>query len=132
MTIQDRLKELARLKAEREATAKAAKAADAEYKRYEADLHQHMREHRTGSVRLDGIGLFVPKSTTFGHLEDERAFTEWLHETDQCDEFLDEPKTVKGRLNELVRHLLETEVPEDQWPPGLGYYKQDYISLQKG
>lgn len=126
----ERMAELGRLKDEREAATKAEKEAKDAYKRFEQETIELMYAVKIPSLRHDG-DLYVCKSTPYGHVEDEDAFVEWLRETDQYDEFM-KPEPVKRRLNELARDLIERKVPEDEWPPGLGWYPQPYISRQKG
>lgn len=132
MTLDERLAELGRLKRAMKAAEKAASDAKEAYKQYEWDTVQVMVDRKVPSLRIEGDGLYVRKSTTFGHVNDEEAFVEWLRETEQDDEFLERPKAKKRLLNELVRDLTERGIPEDQWPPGLTTYTRDYVSLQEG
>lgn len=133
MTIEERLARIGELKDALDAAETAKTNAKIELDRFTAETIEYMRtgEHAIGGTRVNG-DLYVPKTTTFGNVHDEDAFLAWLEETEQEDDFLAERKPVRARLSELVRDLQKRGVPEDQWPPGLGYYTKDYIARTKG
>jgi hypothetical protein len=124
--LRSRLDRLAELKEAKASTARAAKEADAEMKRYQADLYMDMAEAGMTSFGTTR-GQFVRKSTTYGTIKDRAAFISWCDENGVTDDYIKEVEE-DGRLNELVRSRLDTG---EELPPGVDFYTRDYISHTK-
>ena len=121
----ERLKKFRKLRATKDATAKAAKEAKEVFDREQYDLFLDMQQEGVDSTKIDGT-QYVRKATVYGQVQDMDAFTEWCKaDPDRAGDFLKEAVEA-GRINEMVRGMIDSG---EELPPGLGFYTKEYVSV---
>lgn len=125
MKLKDRLEDLARKKEQAKRLTDEADAFRAEVARQEQELFEIMEAEDIRTLSTEDY-TFTRKSTTYGSVEDPRAFWAWAEDTEQEDFFL--PKPVGRRVNEIVR---ERYADGQELPPGLSSYEKPYVSITK-
>lgn len=121
MNVEERAKDLREKKQDYEAKKEAADIAKMEFKQAQAELLEYMDANDIEGVKTDGIN-FIPTKTIYGQISDRKAFIEWAAEND--DELI-EPKERKSVLNERARQLIDDG---EEFPPGMGFRVEEYIS----
>jgi hypothetical protein len=131
--IASQFRRLVELRESRDQTKTAAESAEKEYRDYEAELFDELRDSPLeGTTRLDlggniGVVAFTPRETTFGRIIDAAAAVEYFEENGQTEEML-KPQIGKGKLNERVRELLEQG---KKMPPGVDFYANRGITISR-
>jgi hypothetical protein len=121
MTVEERAKDLREKKQKYEDLKEKADEAKLDFKTAQAELLEYMDANDIEGVKTDGVN-FVPTKTYYGQITDRKAFIAWAEEND--DELL-EPKERKSVLNERARQLLDDG---EEFPPGMGFRVEEYIS----
>jgi hypothetical protein len=121
MTVEERAKDLREKKQDYEVKKEAADAAKLEFKQAQAELLEYMDANDVEGVKTDGIN-FIPTKTYYGQITDRTEFIAWAEEND--DELI-EPKERKSVLNERARQLIDDG---EEFPPGMGFRVEEYIS----
>lgn len=124
MDLNERLKEIKRLKAIEKSAKEAYEARKGERERFEQDTHSFMVSIGTESTKVDGV-TYGRRTTTYGTVQDRELFEEWVRSIDMEEEYLT-IKENKQRINELVRTAIEDG---HDLPPGLGWYPKNFISV---
>lgn len=121
MTVEERAKDLREKKQDYEEKKEAADIAKMEFKQAQAELLEYMDANDIEGVKTDGIN-FIPTKTVYGQITDRNAFIAWAEEND--DELI-EPKERKSVLNERARQLIDDK---EEFPPGMGFRVEEYVS----
>lgn len=123
---------LLELREQRDIDKTAAKKSEAAYRECEAELFEELSELGVkGTIKFDfgdlGVASFVSRATTYGKVIDSEAALKSLKAAGYGDVIYSEAVR-EGRLNELVRDLLEskTELPE-----GVDFYTRKGISISR-
>jgi hypothetical protein len=119
----ERLTELARLKAVEKEKKRDAEAAKAARERFELDTFTLMDEQGLPSIKTR-THTFSAKETIYGQVQDDEAFHAWVRDQGLEEEFY-RSEEVKGRINELVREAIASGT---DLPPGVGWYPRKYVS----
>ena len=127
-----RFQRLLELRETRDIDKQKSKTSEKEYREYEAELFEELRELGVkGTIKFDfgdlGTASFVSRSTMYGKLVDKDAAITALKAAGYGDVIFAEAVR-EGRLNELVRDLMEskTELPE-----GVDFYERKGISISR-
>lgn len=121
--IPSRLRELAELRAAYRDLQRRADDLKDSHDRLQEDVFDTMRNAGLTSVGTDDE-QFVAKSTIYATVADLDEFLAWAASNGLEAEFT-EINAIKGRLNELVRQRLQDG---EELPPGLDFYRKNYIS----
>lgn len=116
------LAELRKKADEDKAAADASKEALSEY---QAELYEELEEAGIRGRHTFKFGKFQRASTTYGQVLDKKTAIESLKKLGYADAIIEE-SIAKGRLNEIVRDLLEAGKP---LPDGIGSYEQKRIQI---
>lgn len=122
-TLSEDLLALRELKGRRDVAVKAGKELDAEFKREQYRLIERMNAEGADGHKADGIS-FTPVKLEYGTVQDRQQFVAWALDN---DEELVEYKERGEQINALVRRLLDDGA---EFPPGLGFYEREYISMR--
>ena len=121
MTLEERAKDLREKKLAYEELKEAADIAKMEFKTSQAELLEYMDANDIEGVKADGVN-FVPTKTIYGKITDKKELIAWAKEND--DELvIDEVR--KSSLNERARQLIDDG---EEFPPGMGFRVEEYIS----
>jgi hypothetical protein len=128
-----RFQRLLELREARDIDKKKATTSEKAYREYEAELWEELSELGVkGTISFDfggdlGTAKFVSRATTYGKIIDSEAALRALKAAGYGDVIYSEAVR-EGRLNELVRDLLEskTELPE-----GVDFYTRKGISISR-
>lgn len=127
------LRRLVEAREKRDEAAKAARAAEQEYREIEAEVHEELSEGPM--TRLNNVDLGPPygrvsfhaKETYYGRIIDKEAALEYIEDRAMLDE-MTEPKIVMARVNEIVREAVEDG---ERVPPGMDYYARRYVQITR-
>ena len=130
MTLEEQVRELGRLRSEKDRTAKAADEAKLAYDKAHIALWERMDATGVGCVEVDGTLYSYNKPKVFGTVADNAKFYEWaVIEGNAPELFAPEPKAREGLVNERVRQCLDNGEP---LPPGVNFYTKQTVSQRKG
>jgi hypothetical protein len=125
-TLEEQIRELAKLRDEKDATRQAADDAKLAYDRAHQELWDRMDATGVDSVRIDGRLYSKWEPKVYGTVADKRVFTEWAAE--HAPELI-EPKPRESLINELVRLRVDNN---EELPPGLNWYTKNTVGQRKG
>lgn len=122
-TVQQDLRELRKLKADRDKKKEAFSAAEDKFKRKQYEVYARMEAEGIGSTTDTRLGIqFVPAETVYATIQDRSEFVDWAKANDV--ELVKEDAR-EDLLNQLVRERLDNGEP---LPPGVGFRVRQYIS----
>lgn len=128
-----RFQRLLELRERRDIEKKASKKSEKEYREYEAALWEELFEMGVrGTIKFDfggdlGEASFVSRATTYGKIIDAEVAMAALKAAGHGDVIYSEAVR-EGRLNELVRDLLESK---QELPEGVDMYQRKGISISR-
>lgn len=124
---------LVELREERDVDKAKAKRSENEYRHYEAELFEELKDSGfKGAIGFDfgpeiGTVKFQLRTTTYGKLIDKTAALKALKE-EGLDDLIYQEAVRERRLNELVRDRLEAKSP---LPEGVDFYDRNGISISR-
>lgn len=131
-TLSEDLLALRELKGRRDTANKTFKDLDAAFKTEQRRLIERMYAEAEAAgadpekgvgQKIDGIS-FTPVKLEYGTVQDRQEFVAWALENDAE---LVEYKERGEQINALARRLLDDNA---EFPPGLGFYEREYISMR--
>lgn len=121
-SLQQDLRQLRRLKEDRDRKKKSYETADEAFKRKQQAVFDRMEAEGMGSMVDKRLGVqFVPTETVYGQISDRSEFIEWAKENDIS---LIQHKEREDLLNQLVRERIDNGEP---LPPGVTMRVRQYI-----
>lgn len=126
-----RVRRLVELRAEKDETDKAAKRAKKAHSEYEQEFYDLLeRSPLKGSIKIDlggehGVVQIVPRETYYGRVINKDKALEYFNNRALTEEF-SEVKIAAGKVNELVRDLVEQGKP---LPDGIDYYAKRFFTV---
>lgn len=122
---------------ERDELRAQVKIKEQEYDELELDVYDAFLTSKVkGQIKVDlgdpyGLVAFRTRSTPYGKVVDEEAFTEWLKQQRRADEVITKKVYGKAQLNEFAK---EANEQKKELPPGMDYHvnRGMTVTVEKG
>jgi hypothetical protein len=131
--IASKFRRLVELRDDRDEKKTAYDSAEEDYREYEAELYEWMKQSPIkGSRRIDlgegmGVIVFTPRETYYGRILDKDKALKWFKERRMLPE-LTRSEIAKRKLNEIVRDRLESGSP---MPDGVDFTANRGITISR-
>lgn len=127
MTLEEQIRELAKLRAEKDRTRKEADDAKLAYDVAHLALWERMDGSGVGSVEIDGKLYSKVAPQPYGTVADKAALRRWAVDEGNMPELFEaEPRA--QLINELVRLRIDNG---EELPPGINFYVKNTVSQRK-
>jgi hypothetical protein len=127
MTLEQEIREVRRLRDEKERLGKEAADAKLAYDRAHLALWERMDATGVDAVKIDGT-LYSKYAKPYGSVADKSALYQWAVDEGNAPELFD-TKPREAVINEFVRQRLDNG---EELPPGLNFYVKQTISQRQG
>lgn len=127
MTLEEQVRELRELRAEKDRTAKVAAEAKLAYDNAHLALWERMDGSGVDSVKVDGVGYSKAAPKPFGAVADKAELYRWAVEEGNMPELFD-PEPRMQLINEQVRLRLDNG---EEMLPGVNFYTKQVVYQRK-
>lgn len=126
MTLEEEIRELARLRAEYVSAKAAADEAKLAYDIAHQALWERMDATEVHGVKIDGTNYIFNQPKPYGTVADKAEFVRWaLENAPELVEY--EPR--QALVNERVRQAIDNG---EELPPGVNFYTKKTVSQRQG